>query len=364
MGKKTDKSVTPTLAAPTVSGPSLFSFDLDRTLTGLPAARPMARKGGAAKARAGDAWPGETTFIGDDGVVASGSDMADQFVVFQLGENMDGPAILSAEDVKPKLAGSDDEPDVLAKLNLVSFHVGADERIEKGTRATMRINFGKDPSSTDRMFDTAFWAIAAGLKLHNDGTGQPALTKELSADINRAFGNRPIEIPGGLGNLSFEVVKHQEPQWWQKIFSFLQGGTGQTLTSVLGFPAVTQTAIGMIDELVGRLAEDDPEVLFKSKPMRLALTERAYQEFTGGSPRVRLGSLNSGYCVLARHGDYQAIAGSNAVFFPTHGLLAPASADPADHASLTSRNPLHGLTYAVFRVRTKGVALDPNFSFR
>jgi hypothetical protein len=351
----------------------LFSFDLDRTLTGVPAAPTSQRAarratGPAGKARGGgDMWSEgvpSTNYVSDTGAAASQSDMKDQFVVFQLNESMEGPAVLNAEAVRPKLAGSDDEPDILTKLNLISFHVGDGENIDKGTRATMRINFGKDPSSTDRMFDTAFWAIAAGLKLYNDNTGQPAQTKELSADINRAFGGRPIEIPGGLGNLSFEVIKHEEPKWWQKVFSFLQSGAGQGMTSVLGFPAVTQTAIGIIDELVGRLSENEPEVLFKSKPMRLALTGKAHEEFTGGSPRVRLGSLNNGYCVLARYGDYNEIAASNAVFYPTHGLLAPASADPADYASLTSGNPLHGLTYAVFRVRMKTTALDPNFNFR
>jgi hypothetical protein len=343
---------------------SVFSFDLHQTLTGVPGA---ALRKGRARAR-GPVLPGEdgfaAAFVRDDGVAASADDMKDQFVVFQLNDSMDGPAILNAEAVKPKLAGSDDEPDVLTKLNLISFHVGADERIDKNTRATMRINFGKDASSTDRMFDTAFWAVAAGLKLYNDSTGQPAQTKDLSADMNQAFGNRPIEIPGGLGNLSFEVVKHDEPKWWQNVFSFLRGGTGTALTSVLGFPAVTQAAIGIIDELVGRLADQEPEVLFKSKPMRLALTGKAHDEFTGGSPRVRLGSLNNGYCVLARYGDYNDIAGSNAVFYPTHGLLAPADADPANYASLTTKNPLHGLTYAIFRVRMKTTVLDPNFSFR
>lgn len=343
---------------------SVFSFDPDQTLTGIPAAAPRKARG---KSR-GIVLPTEggfaPAFVGDDGVVASPNEMKEQFVVFQLSDTMDGPAILNAEAVKPKLAGSDEEPDVLTKLNLISFHIGADEKIDKNTRATMRINFGKDSSSTDRMFDTAFWAVAAGLKLYNENTEEPAQTKDLSADINRAFGNRPIEIPGGLGNLSFEVVKHVEPKWWQKVFSFMQSGPGTALTSVLGFPAVGQAAIGIIDELVGRLADQEPEVLFKSKPMRLALTSKAHDEFTGGSPRVRLGSLNNGYCILARYGDYSDIAGSNAVFYPTHGVLAPASADPADYASLTSKNPLHGLTYAIFRVRMKTTGLDPNFSFR
>lgn len=347
---------------------ALFSHRLDQTLTGIAdtGSAPVAR--GARSPRFGSGDDGnpaeELPFRRDDGARPSDDDLANQFVVFQLGNDPAGPAILSAESVAPQLAGSDAAPDIVTRLSLTAFHLGAGEDVEPGTRATMRINFGKDPESIDRYFDTAFWAVAAGLKLYDEQSARPAQTKELQADLNRAFGNRPIEIPGGLGNLSFEVVKHEEPAWWKRLFGFLGSGAGTALTSVLGFPAVTTTAIGLIDELLGRLADDDHEVLFRSAPMRLALTQRAHGEFTGGNPRIRLGALNPGYCILARGRDHAALAAADAVFYPTFGLLAPAKLDVRDVANLGRDNPLNALTYAVFRVQMKSVQLDPMFNFR
>jgi hypothetical protein len=342
---------------------SLFSFDPSRALTTL-AGQPGAPD--QPRARGGEAGGifnfGPELFARDDGSAASRDDLADQFIVYQISKQVEGPALLDPTAVQPGLAGSSDQPDVLARLNLASFHIGQGEDIAPDTRATMRITFGADPSSSSRMLDTAFWAVAAGLKLYQNGA--VAQDKQLATDLNRAFANRPVEIAGGLGLLSFEVVRHEEPKWWQRLFSFAQGPGGQALTSVLGFPAITQPALAMVDELLGRLAEDTHEVLFQSAPMRLALTQQAHDDFTGGNPRIKLGALTDGHCVLARGRDRDALIAADPVFHPTHGILAPASANPARIQELTTDNPLHGLTYAVFRVKMKSTALDPEFAFR
>ena len=245
---------------------SLFSFDPSRALTTL-AGQPGAPD--QPRARGGEAGGifnfGPELFARDDGSAASRDDLADQFIVYQISKQVEGPALLDPTAVQPGLAGSSDQPDVLARLNLASFHIGQGEDIAPDTRATMRITFGADPSSSSRMLDTAFWAVAAGLKLYQNGA--VAQDKQLATDLNRAFANRPVEIAGGLGLLSFEVVRHEEPKWWQRLFSFAQGPGGQALTSVLGFPAITQPALAMVDELLGRLAEDTHEVLFQSAPM-------------------------------------------------------------------------------------------------
>lgn len=347
---------------------SLFSFDPAQTLTTLaspaPRTQPRARgeEGGFDLFRGG-----ANVFSRDDGTTASHDDLSDQFIVYQISKEATGPALLDATAVQPTLAGSPEQPDALARLNLVSFHLGKGEDIDPNTRATMRITFGADPSSSTRMLDTAFWAVAAGLKLYaqsQEGKGAVAQDKQLATDLNRAFANRPVEIAGGLGLLSFEVVRHEEPQWWQKLFDFARGGTGQTLSAALGFPAITAPALALVDELLNRLADDEHEVLFKSAPMRLALTQQAHEDFTGGNPRIRLGSLADGYCVLARGRDREALVAADPVFHPTHGILAPATADPGRTVELTTENPLHGLTYAVFRVKTKTTQLDPEFAFR
>ncbi|MBS1145379.1 MAG: hypothetical protein H6R14_2785 [Proteobacteria bacterium] len=344
---------------------SLFSFDPSRTLTNISTGglvEPPARARGPVRRGGGTPDFLSGLFSRDDGSAATRDDLADQFIVYQISKEAEGPALLDASAVKPGLEGTPEQPDVLARLNMTSFHVGTGEDIDPDTRATMRITFGADASSSGRIMDTAFWAVAAGMKLYqNGGVTQD---KQLAADLNRAFANRPVEIAGGLGLLSFEVVRHEEPAWWKQLFAFAQGPTGQTLTSVLGFPAITQPALALVDELLGRLAEDKHEVLFKSAPMRLALTQQAHDEFTGGNPRIKLGGLSDGYCVLARGRDRDALVAADPVFYPTHGILAPATANPARIQELTTDNPLHTLTYAVFRIKTKSTMLDPDFAFR
>ena len=252
---------------------------------------------------------------------------------------------------------------MLVALELLSFHVGSGEEVDPNTRATLRINFGKDESSTDKRFDTAFWSIAAGLNLYNQSKKKPVEPKDLKADLHKAFGNRPIEIPGGLGRLSFEVVRHVEPPWWKRIFRFLQSDTGEALVSVLGFPAITNNAIQALDELMNRLIDSEPVPLFKSLPMRLALSKFAREEFTGGNPRVSLGGLSRGFCIMARGQDFETVNKANVTYMSTYGKLVPREVSEADLVSGNFEDPLDKLTYAVFRVGTKSTKIDPTFNY-
>jgi hypothetical protein len=290
-------------------------------------------------------------------------DLSNQFVVFQFSTQPDGPALLESSAVEPSIDGSRDEPDILVAMEMLSFHLGAGEAIDRETRATMRINFGKDESSTDKRFETVFWSIAAGMNLYNEARGQRTDAKEFKTDFHKAFGNRPIEIPGGLGRLSFEVIKHREPKWWERIFTFLQSDTTKSLISVLGFPAITSQAIAAIDELLNRISDTQPEPLFKSIPMRFALSNFARDEFTGGNPRIKTGSLRQGFCLLARGRDFPTLNGANVVYYPAYDRLAPGEVSEADLVSGNYPDPLSDVTYAVFRVGMKRTRLDPTFNY-
>lgn len=288
---------------------------------------------------------------------------ADQFVLFILSDQATGPTILEASQIEPKIVGADDEPDVLVGLEMLSFHVGDAEQIDANTCATLRINFGKDESSENRVIDTVFWSIAAGLRLYDESQGRRTGGKEYKSDFRRAFANRPIEIPGGLGRLSIEVVKHVEPPWWRKVLGYGSSQTAKQLISVLGFPAITVQAIELIDELLNRLEDTKPQVLFRSIPMRLALSKWASDKFTHGNPRVRMGCLRPGFCVLARKRDHEAIAALNAVYYPHHDKLAPAEIDEFRLLSGDYDDPFAGMTYAVFKVGMKATKIDPVFDF-
>ena len=291
------------------------------------------------------------------------NELSNQFIAFQLSNKIDGPAILESSEVTSSIKGTSDEPDVLVSLEMQSFHIGNDVEVNRNTRATMRINIGKDESSTDRYFDTAFWSIAAGLDLYNQAKQKAADPKDLKADFKQAFGNRPIEIPGGLAKMTFEVVKHREPKWWQRIFKFLQSDTGKNLTSTLGFPAITSNAINLLDELLNKLDKSTPDVLFKSRPLRLALSEKAKLDYTGGSERIKIGSLSPGFCVLARGKDFNTFINSDAYYYPTYGKLVPSNVNNADLVRGNYDDPFKNVTYSIFRIGMKSHKLDPTFNF-
>jgi hypothetical protein len=336
---------------------SLFSFP-DDTLTSYAVQQGGPARGAVkvARSQAGDAL----ALTADHGTTV---DLEKQFVIFQLNPQADGPALLESSKVDPKIEGSPDAPDVLVALEMMSFHLGSGEAADPDTRATLRINFGKDESSTDKRFDTAFWSIAAGLNLYNQAKGKQVEGKDLKVDMHKAFGHRPIEIPGGLGRLSLEIVRHAEPPWWRRIFRFLQSDTGETLVSVLGFPAITSQAIRALDELLNRLVDSDPVPLFKSVPMRLALSKYARDEFTGGSARVSIGALSRGFCVMARGQDFPRISQANVTYMSTFGKLVPRDVSEADLLSGKYDDTLAPVTYAVFRVGTKSTKLDPTFNY-
>ncbi|MCX2679453.1 hypothetical protein OOZ15_05810 [Galbibacter sp. EGI 63066] len=306
---------------------------------------------------------GTIAFSQKDGKIINESELSNQFIVFQLSNKEEGAPVFESSEVTPLIDGSKEEPDILMSMEMQSFHIGKDVEVDKKTRATMRINIGKDENSSDKYFDAAFWSIAAGLDLYNQIKKKPVEPRDLKTDFKQAFGNRPIEIPGGLAKMTFEVVKHLEPRWWQRIFKFLKSDTGTAFTSAIGFPAITNTAINLIDELLNKLNRSKPEVLFKSRPLRLALSKKAKDEYTGGSERVRIGSLSPGFCVLARGRDFKTLINANAYYYPTYGKLVPAHVSNTDLLSGNYHDPFKNVTYAIFRIGMKAHKLDPNFNY-
>jgi hypothetical protein len=298
----------------------------------------------------------------DRGTALSENDIKDQFVVFQFSQKTDGPTLLDTSEVEPAKAGSPDKPDALAIVQLASFNIGTEEGIAKNTRATLRLDLGKD-SNSDSPLDTVFWSIAAGMTLYDDLKKKRSEAKDLKTDFNDAFSKRPVEIPGALGRLSFEVIKHKEPKWWQRIFTFLQSGTGKALTAAVGFPAITGQAIGFLDELLNRLDKANPEILFKSRPMTLAFTTRARDSFNAGVPSVSVGVVNPGFCVLARGRDYKTLLDHKPVYLGAYGLLKPKDMDLNDFLQSPAANPFNKMTYAVLKIGTAETKLNPTLDY-
>lgn len=300
--------------------------------------------------------------IRDDGTRLSESDLASQFLLFQFGMDEDGPGIIPISKADPSHDGSEEQKDALATLELVAFRVAESEGIDAKTKATIRIDFGKDEQSRSPL-DTLFWSIAAGLDLYNNAKNEVSKPKDLNANFSDAFSRRPIDIPGALGRLRFEVIKHQEPKWWQKVFSFLQSGTGSSLTAALGFPAISTQALSFINEMVNELIGDDSETLFESRAHTLALTKKAQSDYTGGFPGASVAVLNPGWFLLARGRDYETLSDNDPKFDGTYGLLRPGAVSEEDFISGRFDDPFKDLTYGVIRVRTKPATLDPVLDF-
>ena len=298
------------------------------------------------------------------GLESTGTEeLSNQFIVFQLNNTETGGTVLETSTVTPTLDGGETAPDVQMSIEMIAFHIGQDEGIPQDTRATMRLVIGKDENSRDKFFDTAFWTIAAGLQLYDQATGKAAESKDLKADFTKAFGKRPIEIPGGLARMTFEVVKHKEPQWWQRVFGFIQSGTGKALTSVIGFPAIGQAAIGLVDELLNKITDEVTGVLFKSRPLTLALSKMAKEDFSGGNPRVRVGCLNPGFCIIARGRDFGLLSNVDAYFYPAYGKLVPSSVSEVDLLADNYDDPFKNCTYGVFKIGMRSAKLNPDFNY-
>jgi hypothetical protein len=285
-------------------------------------------------------------------------DLSNQFLVFQLTDQ----GVEEPTTVQPKSEGSSDNPDMLVGISLEAFQVPAADGAAPA--ATLRFTMGKSPASSDRIFDTAFWCVATGLQLWDQAHGK-APAKDLNSDFQKAFGKRPIEIPGGLAVMSLEVVRHKPQEWWQKIFTFLESSAGKALVSTIGFPAVASSAISAIDELLNRVIGGDAQVLFKSRPLTLALSKYAADTYTGGNSSIAVGVLNQGWVLLARGGDYKRITdrAKQIKFYPTLGIIAPSDVKIVDLISDPKANVFSDLTYGILRVGMKPTKLDPTFNY-
>ncbi len=286
-------------------------------------------------------------------------DLLDQFVVFSVPEDKSQGGIIDLGEVTPSKQGSTELPDALLQLEMLGFNMGAEENIKSNTRATMRLVVGQQ-EALDNQLEPLFWVIQAGLNLYNEEEGRAAKFKELAADLDKAFNKRYVEIPNGIGYLTFDVVKHEAPKWWQKVFKFLGSGVGQNLISVIGLPAITNTALSAIRGLFNELKEKNAAPLFKSRGLKLALTQYGKDKLSGGSSTLRVGTLNEGIFIMIRGRDYQFFKDHPAKYDLMHNMLVPADFVAADYFDPNKPNPFEHKTFALFRIRTKEVNLKEN----
>ena len=269
---------------------------------------------------------------------------------FQYGEQR----VLNTTQVVPKFQG-EEKPDINMMIDFEGFKVGSNEEIEEDTKATLQLQVGQQKNIDG--LDKLFYCINGGLDLFNQIKGQKSDSKDFKKGTADALGKKPISLPEGAGEITLSVVKHEEPSWWQKIFSFAQSDSGQDLISLIGFPGVTKTAVncisGMLDKLFG---DDGPEILFQSMPVKLAFTQAAKDELSGGLSTNFVSCLNPGIWIMARKSDYNMIIDSKPIYYSGYGILAPDGMNEID-ALKDKDNPFSKITYAIMKAKMKEVDL-------
>jgi len=182
-----------------------------------------------------------------------GMDLSKQFIIFQIQPPGSDAAAIDLSKVTPQFEGDSDKPDMLMQLEMTCFNLANSEKVTSKTRATMRVVVHQ-MDTVDAQLEPLVWVVSAGLQLYDLIEKKRSKPADLKMDFQKPFGHRPIEIPKGRAMLTFDVYKHKEPKWWNKVFHFIGSKTGKTLTSIIGFPGVTQEAVGIINQLLNQLS--------------------------------------------------------------------------------------------------------------
>lgn len=283
---------------------------------------------------------------------------ANQFTPFQISDDPQNP-IVDLHAATAKLAGSEEKPDIQMRIEMLSFQV-ADHGLSDKAQATLRLDVGQDQRSLSGG-DPVFWSIAAGLDLAAQavtGDGDP---RQRTADLGKAFRGRPIEIPGGMAELRIQLVAHEPPPWWRRMFSFADNAAVKKLVAAVGFPAIALDAVKLLDEAIGRFDVANAKSIMQSRPLSVALSARAATEFSGGLATVKPAVLNDGVFVLLRQGDAQVLREAPPLYLGGYGRLVPADRWVDGKLRLLGNDPYEKLSYVILRVRTREAKLVDSF---
>lgn len=288
------------------------------------------------------------------GLEAAGD--SNQFILLQL--TGDEKRILNTTQVVPTLKGESDKPDINMMLDFESLKIGSNENIDPDTKATLQLKVGQEQKITG--LDKLFYCINAGLDLYDTVNKKKAEPKDFKKSTGEALANKPISLPAGTGMISLNIVKHEEPAWWQRVFSFAKSDKGQELLSLVGFPGITEAAVNCLAGMLDNLFDRAPEVLFKSIPIKVAFSQNAKSEMGSGLSNIYVSCLNPGYWVMAKKSDYDTIINAKPAYYMGYGILAPDGMSEIDALKDSQNNPFSRITYAVIRARMREVDLKQN----
>ena len=281
----------------------------------------------------------------------------DQFTLFQLTDRAAPQPILDLHAAKPTLKGSDKLPDVRMRIELVSFRIAPSEDVTPDMQATLRLDIGRSQNGSAEE-DALFWSIAAGLDLTAQALTPGPEQRQAGSDLSKAFRKNPVEIAGGLGDLRIELVAHTPPPWWRKIFTFADNSAVRKLVDAVGFPGIALDAVKLLDTAMGRFEDARAKPIFRSRPMTVALTERAAQDFGAGLDTMQPAVLNDGVYVLLRHRQAELVRATPPLFLGGYGRLVPRDSWDGQTLKLPEKDPYSDLSYEIMRVKTREIAIE------
>jgi len=279
----------------------------------------------------------------------------DYFMPFMLSKTQDVPTLVSVLDSQPELAGSDDQPDIALAMSMLALRLGTKDKqsIEADTQVTMRIDVTEDENAQESRFDNLKWVIASSIKLYNEAKGVVREPEEIRAKSDDALGKRPIEIPGGLGQIRLTMTKHKQSVW-RDAANLLVGDFGQTAVSMLGLPAVAGPVMNFVDQLLSRMFQGD--VIFDGGyiPFAFSAKARSRAQALLGSTAI-VSCLNPGLYIIMRNEDYYATRELGAVYSLAYKRLFPKTDRTTLEAMIaqSGKNPFDEFTYAVFQFRMR-----------
>ena len=277
-----------------------------------------------------------------------------QFVLLQLTDS--DQRVLPTSQVVPTLHGLEEKPDINMLLDFEGFNIGSKEDIDRRSKATLQLKVGQEQNMGK--LDKLFYCLNGGLDLYDHIKNKKSDSKDFKKSTDQALGRKPISLPGGVGQLTLQVVKHEEPKWWQEIFRFAKTDAAQELFSLVGFGGITQAAVSCVEGMMDRLFDKTPEILFQSQPVRAGFTKSARDELSGGVSTNFVSCLNPGYWIMARKSDYEFIVQNKPIYYGGFGVLAPEGMGEIDALKDGDNNPFSQLTYAVIRARMKELNLE------
>lgn len=285
---------------------------------------------------------------------------ANQFFPFIIDDAGEANEFKHTHEVEPVFEGGDAKPDVLLKLEMVHFNLGEQEDPGKKTRATMNITI-KQNNPIDEKLEPLYWTATAGMDLYKLFKEGKVKEKKKFGNIDKAFGGRPIEIPGGSAALRFDVIKHPETKWWQSIFDILQSKVVDSVIDLVGLPGVTKQGIDIIDNLFDRIEKKNAEYLFQSDEVPLVLTAAAKERMLKNNRHSEIGVLKPGMFILTRLRDYTLFKKLAPYYSYSYKTLIPKGKTIDDYAKGEYIDPFKRKTYAIFKIVMVDTKLNPLF---